>query len=63
MSLEILVEFRNNLLRIRKPIDGSSALFLEYPDVFIISLTYIGPKYLSNLSLVSIDYVVKIIDL
>jgi len=63
MGLKILRDSRNNPLRIRELIDFSPVLFPEDSNAFIISSTHTVLKHPSNLSLVSINHIIRIINL
>jgi hypothetical protein len=63
MGLKILRDSRNNPLRISDSVDLSPSLFPEYPNAFAISSTYATPKHPSNLSLVSVNHTIRMINL
>ena len=63
IGLKVFTNLRNNSLRIRDLIDASPALFLKYSNTFAMSSTYTTPKHPSNLPLVSVNYIVRMINL
>ena len=63
IGLNVLKDSRNNPLRIRELINLSPVLFLEDSNAFAISSTHTAPKYPSNLSLVSMNHTIRMINL
>ena len=63
MGLKVLKDSRNDSLRIKELINLSPVLFPEDSNTFAISFTHTAPKHPSNLSLVSINHTIRIINL